>query len=266
MNISHKSALLVLASLSAAAHATDVTSISSTNYPNGWYISDSSGSSTASLDLMPSNDGDGALHFGGATGNNGKKYVSYGALPASSGAGFASLGTLAALSTGSVSADLFRSSSSVTPNAATNVVVKLVFSGNRQLTWENAYNGNVTTQDSWFSQMMAGNGVWWIRGASATGTANFDTAGNFKTLSDWATGFTPAGYTGGSLLGADVLGFTVGFGSGVGNFNGAIDHLALNFTGGNQYAYNFQAVPEPSSFAAFALGGLALLRRRKRAN
>lgn len=267
--------LLALAGLGANALAVDVTSIN--DFPSGWYVSDSNGGATASLNqVLPDNgDHDGALMFN-ANGGNGKNYVSFGAFPAYSGSAnstFPSLGTLGALANGSISADLFRSSTGSTPNPATDVVVKLIFSGNRQLTWENANNGNDTTTDSWFNQMMGGSGRWWIRGAaSGGGSANFDVAGGFRTLTEWAGGFTPSGYAGGALgLDSEVLGFTVGFGSGVGNFVGGIDHLNVSFAGENSYSYNFRdpnavsSVPAPAALSAFVFGLAARVRRRKRA-
>ncbi len=263
MNVSKKSlVLLAFSGLAVVAHATDVTSIAATNFPNGWYTADAT-NATASLDLTPSNDGDGALHLVGS----GSSSVDYGAYPAYSGGvsnTFPSLGTLGALVNGSMSADFFRSSASNTINPYVDVSVKIIFSGNRQLTWENAYNSSITTQNSWFNQILTGSGEWWLRGAGLPAENN----NNLHTLAEWMTGISPTGYTGAPLTSlSDVLGFSVGFGSGVGSFDGAIDHLNANFTGGSQYAFNFkaQATPEPASFAALSLGALAVIRRRKRA-
>lgn len=265
MNVSKKSLVLItLSGVASIASATDVTSVSLTNYPN-WYTVDATGA-TASIDSTPTNDGDGSLHFVG----NGSATVAYGAFPAYSGGATStlpSLGTLGALaaSAGSMSADFFRSSASSTINPYVNVSVKLVFSGNRQLTWENAYNSAATTQDSFFNQILSGSGKWWLRGTGLPAERN----DNLFTLSDWATGVSPAGYTGAPLSAAsDVLGFALSFGSGVGSFNGAVDHLNVNFASGNQYGFNFRAVqatPEPASLAALGLGAVAAIRRRKRA-
>ena len=266
MNVSKKSLiLLALSALASAASAgqNDVYSTGGYYSPNaqGFYVSDNR--STAEVASMPSNDGDGALHFSG----NSAAYVSYGAYPAYGGtvsSTIPSLGTLGSLVTGTMSGDFFRNSASSTINPYLNVAVKLTFSGNRSLTWENAYNSALTTQDAWFSQMLNGDGKWWLRGAGLPAETNE----NLGTLLDWANGKSPTGFTGAPLsLTSDVLGYTIGFGSGVGTFDGAFDHLSVNYTGGTSTTFNFrtQAAPEPAPLAGLALGAVAFLRRRKRA-
>gem|GEM_PF-4553765 len=269
-------ALLALASLSSFAAATDYT-VTALNGSQGWYVDANTGTNPISI-TSPTNDGDGALRFSG-TGNE-KQYVSFGA-----GQGFgggsnsgnaAFLGTLGQLATGSVSADLFRTSTNAS-HPTLQVAVKIIFAGNRQLTWESAYNDqtNAATTGSWVSQMMGGSGNWWLRGASTAGSYNFDQIANLHSLSDWASGAVTPSYNGVTYTGlglnasSEILGFSVGYGSFVGAFDGSIDHLKYSFTGGSTYNFNFRdpnatsAVPGPAAALAFGLGFFR--RRNKRA-
>ena len=274
MDISKKSFVFLALAATAAAHATDVTGLGAgilTPGAQGWYVDNNTDPlAPATIDTTFTNDGDGALHFAG-TGNE-KKYATFGApqgVDALSGF-FSSLGSLGQLAAGSVSADIYRASTNPA-HQTLQVAVKVILSGNRQLTWESAYNDNLNLNGSWVTEMMGGSGKWWLRGASTAGNVNFDQIVNLHSLSDWAAGgIVPtapgATFTGTPLSASDsILGFSVGYGSGVGAFDGAIDHLNVNFTGGSSYNYNFkaQAVPEPASMAALGLGALALIRRRR---
>ena len=280
MKLSAKSLLLVaLSSLAVAANAVDITSLDGTQgapgtpsiNSTGWISYGGSGGGNASLANLPTGDADGSLRlqgdriragvgvFEGYTGN---------------GAGLPSFGTLGQLSLGTLFVDLYRSSMSQTNDPRYNIAVKLNFANGQGLTWENANNGGDLTQDMFVTRNI-GSGNFFIRTANPTktGFVNYDTPSDLHTLAEWAAGAKPAALAGDATVGFDVnspilgINFSVGSGisSGPNSLIGGVDHLNVNFSGGNQYSYNFKAqpVPEPASMAALGLGALAMIRRRR---
>lgn len=114
--------------------------------------------------------------------------------------------------------------------------------------------GNVA--DTWETPVVNyTNGGWTLHG---TGTGNNIT----KTLSDWAADAT----WGSKLYGNGAFVYEAGFNIGSSQRNNVtyIDWFQSSaFQGGQRVDFQGAAVPEPASLTAIALGGLALLRRRK---
>jgi hypothetical protein len=127
------------------------------------------------------------------------------------------------------------------------------------LVFEIAYNGSATaTTDTWVTEDIfsynAGDGAnLWTFGAGMT----FAQEGYGNSLADWVAGIDTIDAN------SAVLGFSMGVGSGWGPFEGAVDNLVVGFNG-SETTYNFEVVPEPGSIALLGLGGLALIRRRRR--
>ena len=74
-----------------------------------------------------------------------------------------------------------------------------------------------------------------------------------RTLSQWISSYGTY----------NVLALNAGFGSGWGEFSGAVDNLAVGF-GGSTTDYTFSVVPEPSSLILAGLGAAALLAVARR--
>lgn len=178
----------------------------------------------------------------------------------------ASYGTLGELT--SLGYDWYRDSSS-TNSAGQHPVLRVLVdadgdlgtTGDRGgLVFELAYNGTATvTTDTWVTEDLfsynSGDGAnLWTFGAGMT----FAQEGYGNNIAEWVTG---AGTIDGDSA---VIGFSMGVGSGWGPFEGAVDNLVVGFNG-SETTYNFEVVPEPGSIALLGLGGLALIRRRRRA-
>jgi len=128
------------------------------------------------------------------------------------------------------------------------------------LVFEQAYNGSSVPTDNWVTEDIfsynSGDGAnLWTYGAGMT----FAQEGYGNNLAAWSSD------TGVGTINEDsaVLGFSMGVGSGWGPFEGAVDNLVVGFNG-SETTYNFEVVPEPGSLALLSLGGLALIRRRRR--
>lgn len=178
----------------------------------------------------------------------------------------ASYGTLGELT--SLGYDWYRDSSS-TNSAGQHPVLRVLVDADGDLgttadrgglVFELAYNGTATvTTDTWVTEDLfsynSGDGAnLWTFGAGMT----FAQEGYGNNIAEWVAG---AGTIDGSSA---VIGFSMGVGSGWGPFEGAVDNLVVGFNG-SETTYNFEVVPEPGSIALLSLGGLALIRRRRRA-
>lgn len=201
-----------------------------------------------------SNDADGSLKL--QTFDN----TSLGKVSVVFGTG-AALGNLGDLNT--LAIDYMKSSTPALNGGNTNVsqfAYRLFTNstGTQSLVWENQYNGNgVVPTDSFQSLDLTG-GLFWQR----TNGINYNGGAQAHPLSYYVAGGTeaPAGFALGA--GTQIYGFEIAYGSGVGAFTGYIDHPTIGF-GSNVYTANVTAVPEPTSLGLLALGGLALLRRKR---
>jgi hypothetical protein len=84
-----------------------------------------------------------------------------------------------------------------------------------------------------------------------------------RDLNDWLT--TPNPNAAYPTLSANtvIYGLSAGIGSGWGTFSGAVDNIAIGFTGALSYNFNFEVVPAPGAIALLGLGGLFAARRRR---
>lgn len=247
----------LLAGLTAVAGTSIAADVTTLDGSQGWLSYGFSGGGTASIDMAPTNDGDGSLRMTGD-----RSRVGFGT--------GGDMGTLGALAAGGVSIDLFRDGASTGAGhyqIAVAFFVRNSLGQTGSLTWEAAYNGIGTVNDTWINdQMLNGAGLWWIRSNSV----NFDQVANMRTLGDWTTaGSVSWGGDTSIALGADtaITALELKVGSGVpgGTFLGNADDITVDFSGGNLYHANFQAVPEPMTMSALGLGALALLRKRRAA-
>lgn len=134
------------------------------------------------------------------------------------------------------------------------------------LVFERAYNPttnpvptNAWQTDDVFNWNGAGSSanVWWVQfGVGIDNTYN-------RTIQNWIAGANTAGFA--QLSGnSAVYGLSSGVGSGWDTMESAVDNLTIGFAGSAATTYNFEVVPEPTSILALSIGGLALLRRRKK--
>ncbi|MEP6823084.1 MAG: PEP-CTERM sorting domain-containing protein [Chthoniobacterales bacterium] len=186
--------------------------------------------------------------------------------------------TIASLST--LSMDIFRSSATDSlPSAAPDYAapaLRFFFNDGQghagSLVYEFVYNGSgsgtpVVPNDTWLNVDYLSSKLW-----MNTGGTNYDVAGGFLTLQQW-TDPSVAKIAGTYTLDPNttyVTGVQFSYGSSAGAFEGAVDNVRVGFAGGNDNLYNFEVVPEPSTFALGFLGlaGLAAswrLRRSRRA-
>ncbi|MBX3484571.1 PEPxxWA-CTERM sorting domain-containing protein [Phenylobacterium sp.] len=138
------------------------------------------------------------------------------------------------------------------------------------LIWEDVYNGGAVgtsvPNDTWVSNDILG-GNFWLRSFSP----GFTVENYGVSLSEWAggQGYTTPGGTFSLSAATRILSVEVGVGSGWGGaFNGAVDHVLVDFgTGSGGVSANFESgVPEPGAWALMILGfgGVgAVLRRRQ---
>lgn len=169
-----------------------------------------------------------------------------------------SLGTLGSLT--NFSADFLKVSP--TDNIANSLAIRLLTNtgGTQGLVWENNYNldndynvDGAFPRNAWVPIDLTGDKYW-----ERANSANFDSGNNFKTLGQWAAGFTPAG---GATLSSstNIYGIEVSYGSTVGPFDGSVRNVNLSF-GNTQYtAAEFREDAAATPLPSAALGGLACL-------
>jgi hypothetical protein len=211
--------------------------------------------------------GNGSAWFNGTQGPSGpssKSDLEY--LNTNGLGGLVSMGTLAGIN--SLAYDWYKSSSSA---ASQHTVLRLYVDADGNfgtandrgyLVYERAYQtDNSVPTDQWNTDDVSAANLWqvWF------GNGNFDTAGNWQSLSVWgsAGGFTPSG--GGLHMDANsvVYGLSSGIGSGWGTYTGYVDNITIGFVGSAATTYNFEVepIPEPSALVLAALGGFVLLVR-----
>lgn len=250
------------------ALAVDVYSVDGTQ---GWWPNDVRSGGSLTLTNEQASVGNGSLrittdsNIAGST--NAKSYVSF-----FSGSPFGTLGQLAA---GSISLDIFKSSLS-SANLSTHDLAFQIHWRNANgqtgnLTWENNYNGSATVPTDAWRTLDFSSGNYWIRSQPTSGgsSQNFDVAAHVYSLSNWTTGVQAinGGFTSQALsAGTEIMGFSIGFGSGVtGQMVSYIDNFNVQFGGPNGFGYsaNFEAVPEPFTMS-LGIAGIALAIRKRR--
>lgn len=232
---------------------------------SGWYYNNVRNGATVGINQDYARSGNGSVHFSVASGS--KADIEY---LAGSGINVlgtyyptSSLGKLSDLS--SVSFDWYRdSASTVAAHFHTGARVYIDADANPittddlgYLIYERIYNGsNVAVENQWVSDGIGLSTKLWTSGELG-GPAN----GFNNTLQDFIDGAV-SGISGNSA----IVGFSFGIGSGwTGQTEMALDNVSWTINGvttSNNFEVN--PVPEPATMTALALGGLALLRRKKR--
>jgi hypothetical protein len=154
-----------------------------------------------------------------------------------------------------------------------------------ELIWENGETTNVPfTTGTWQSyDVMASNSMYRFVNFYVPSTpSGFGTNRTFsdlppgggqtvQSITNWSNNldtslFNSAGLNQfGFSSAAYIAGFSVGIGGGATNFLGYADNVTIGFGGVNN-TYNFEMVPEPSTFALFGLATAALAFARRRKN
>jgi hypothetical protein len=141
-----------------------------------------------------------------------------------------------------------------------------------ELIWENAYNGSQTfNTEEWYNDFDIANQQFYLRadpdGPGGFPRSNYGEGTNpplhTATLAQWAAtgvnGPLEPGWPGaaGTVLNQNTP--VVGIVTSMGSFSGEVDSYIDDIT------FTFTPVPEPASLGLLALGGLAVLGRRRHA-
>lgn len=244
---------------------------------SGWYYNNVRNGGTVGIDDVYARSGNGSVFLKGTAGPGG--FSSKGDIEYLSGAtsnwftgawsGTTSLGLFSQFS--GMHYDWYRDSAS-TNNAAQHPVLRILLdrdgklgtTGDRGgLVFERAYNGASVATNQWLSDVVGSSTNLWSFGMGFNGG---DPDGGYaydSSLAEWQA----------ALRNAKILGFSAGFGSGWGPFQGAVDNIGWTING-VATTTNFEArpdvgpgpsaVPEPGSLALIGLGlGLLGFARRR---
>jgi hypothetical protein len=243
----------------------------------GWYYNNVRNSGVVGINTTYARNGNGSAYLEtvyGPSGNSSKADIEFYLSATANAAGnygpTSALGTLGNLT--SLSYDWYRASGGTASTWLHPVIRLSVVSSDltksgylifeREINRDVFGNPVVAPTDQWISDdVFVGDYRLWSSGNTLPFNLN-GTNGPAKyydalTLSDWMTGY-------GTYY---VTGISLGVGSGWGTFEGAVDNVSFAFTGGVSGSYNFEAVPEPSTYAAMlglaALGFVAFRRFRR---
>ncbi len=242
----------------------------------GWYYNNVRVDGVVGITTDYTNNGNGSVYFSTSGNSSSKADIEF----LSGGLGFGgnyyastSLGKLGELT--SLSYDWYRDSSS-TNSAVQHPVVRMFIDADGDLStaadrgyliFEQAYNGSNVQVNQWVSEDIftynggAGAYLWnsTIGSLPTAGSGGLGDQGFGKTLTDWKNGVSIV--NGNSA----ILGFSMGVGSGWGQFVGAVDNFSYGFNGGVN-TFNFEAIPEPNSLilAGMAIMGMVATKGRRR--
>ena len=244
---------------------------------SGWYYNNVRNGGTVGIDDVYARSGNGSVVLKGTAGPGG--FSSKGDIEYLSGAtsnwvtgawsGTTSLGLFSQFS--GMRYDWYRDSAS-TNNAAQHPVLRILLDRDGKLNttddrgglvFERAYNGGSVATNQWLSDVVGSSTNLWSFGLGLNGG---DPDGGYaydSSLAEWQA----------ALRNAKILGFSAGFGSGWGPFQGAVDNIGWTING-VATTTNFEArpdvgpgpsaVPEPGSLALIGLGlGLLGFARRR---
>lgn len=244
---------------------------------SGWYYNNVRNGGTVGIDDVYARSGNGSVFLKGTAGPGG--FSSKGDIEYLSGAtsnwftgawsGTTSLGLFSQFS--GMRYDWYRDSAS-TNNAAQHPVLRILLDRDGKLNttddrgglvFERAYNGGSVATNQWLSDVVGSSTNLWSFGLGLNGG---DPDGGYaydSSLAEWQA----------ALRNAKILGFSAGFGSGWGPFQGAVDNIGWTING-VATTTNFEArpdvgpgpsaVPEPGSLALIGLGlGLLGFARRR---
>ena len=212
-----------------------------------WFANNVRGGASAGITTAYPDNGNGSIQFAAPTGAKADFEYYF-----SAGKSFL-LSDLNAFSY-----DLYRSSSS-TASARYEPALRLYVSDGTNsgyLVYEGTYNGQQVAPVNTVASLDVFSSKFWGTGSLPGAFSNYD-----RTLADWA----------GLLPSLKVNALSTGVGSGWdGTFVGGVDNIVYGTTQNGTTAFNFEvaganAIPEPASIIALAVGllGLGAVRRRR---
>jgi hypothetical protein len=224
---------------------------------SGWYYNNVRNNGHVGIQTTLPFNGNGSVFFNatqGPTGSSSKADIEYynyvGGVPQP-------LGTLGNLT--SLSYSWYRQNGGTASQWLTPVLRLYVaspdLSKSGYLVFEPVYNAlgnNAAATNQWVSNdIFSEDDHLWSTGTTLPNLGN--NYGPEVKLSSWQSNY-------GNYL---VYGVSSGVGSGWGTFQGGVDNITFGF-GGSNNTYNFEAVPEPSTFVLLAMGALGLLAHARR--